>query len=109
MAAPMKSSFRELESILNDKNYKVVSTKTFRMPNNYLIGDKYKLTSEKKANALIKKSNVNAITMIRNFMVGKYKKQMLGKFYSGLFKSMAYKNIDDYKEKTTKFSTDKRG
>lgn len=85
MAANTKSDFKELEKILNEKNYKVVLTKTFQMPNNYVLDGKYKLTKEHLIEGILNNTINDVHSLVKDFINKNYKKENMmwpmGKFF----------------------------
>lgn len=101
--APTKTSFKDIEKILFKKKYIVVMTKTFQMPNNYLIG-KYRGTPKEKYSQYYKNSKEKAINLVNNFKNNIYSKETIGFIISGLFKNISYLCSSKTSSKAKNFS-----
>lgn len=66
--SPTNTSFSKLSKILKDKNCEIVATKTFQMPNNYLIGI-YKNTVPNNCEKYSVKGCKKARELVNNFLI----------------------------------------
>lgn len=94
----LKTGYKALEDILNEKNHFIVISKSLRMPNNYFIGGIFKPKSEEKNNKYIETSTKIAKELAQDFINENYHKESIGKFRERLLKSLAVK----FKEQVSK-------
>lgn len=101
---PTKTGFYDVAKILEEKNHTVVTTKSFRMPNNYYLKNYYKPKSSEDDMNRINNSKAQAEAMVQSFLNKNYNIEPLSKFMAGLFRNLAYKNNKKIPLFTKKFS-----
>ncbi|MCY6372148.1 EFR1 family ferrodoxin [Clostridium ganghwense] len=102
-SAPVATSFKYLQKILEKKNCYVVTTKTFQMPNNYSIG-MFSTTSEEKYEIYSKWSGEKAALMIENFLYAVYSIEKINGFIGFLCKNVSSFFCNSAKHKSKNFS-----
>lgn len=101
--APISTSYKKLGKILSQKNCMVVTTKTFEMPNNFLVAP-FKQISKRKY-SLYLKWNVEKISlMVQDFLDGIYNKEKINPFIGFMCKNISFYFCNMSKKKSRHFS-----
>lgn len=101
--APVATSFKKLEKILQEKNCHVVTTKTFQMPSNYLIGA-FSGTPKEKHEIYSKWSGEKVYLLVEDFLDGIYSIERINGFIGFLCKNISHYFCSFNKHKCKNFS-----
>ncbi len=91
-----KMYFDELEKGLLEKNFKVIMTKNFKMPNSFIISKNYK--SVKDLDNIYQSSSNKIKDAVANFLIENYSKEEINNFKATIMKRLyKFKTKDLYK------------
>ena len=93
-----KAYFNELEKKLLIKNYKVIVTKNFQMPDSYTLSKGYKMVKGKELREIFDKSLAEIKDTVVNFLTDNYMKEEISEIKSSIYKTInKFKTKDLYK------------
>lgn len=99
-----KMHFDELEKVLLEKNFKVIVTKNFKMPNSFIISKNYKNINSEGLDIIYKNSLNEIKDTVTNFLIENYSKEEINNFKATIMKRLyKFKTKDLYKN-SYKFS-----
>lgn len=93
-----KMHFDELEKVLLEKNFKVIVTKNFKMPDSFIISRNYKVIEDKELDNIYNDSSNEIKDAITNFLIENYSKEEINNFKATIMKRLyKFKTKDLYK------------
>ncbi|VYU06071.1 NADH-plastoquinone oxidoreductase subunit [Clostridium tertium] len=85
------TNYNEIEKVLSEKNYKVMVTKNFQMPNSFTINKNYEKNTRKDIRDIYEKTLLEIRELVVNFLTENTVKEKIGNW-----QSVFYKNINKY-------------
>ena len=85
------TNYNEIEKVLSEKNYKVIVTKNFQMPNSFTINKNYEKNTRKDIRDIYEKTLLEIRELVVNFLTENTVKEKIGNW-----QSVFYKNINKY-------------
>lgn len=100
----IKSSFKELEDLLLEKNYKVIITKNFKMPDSHILSKKYKGVEVSDLEEIYKISINEVKNSVENFLIENYSKEKISNFKGNIIKRLSRFRTRELYKNSYKFS-----
>lgn len=85
------TNFIELEKVLGEKNYKVITTKNFQMPNSFTISKSYEKNTRKDIRDVYEKTLIEIKELVVNFLTENIVKEEISNL-----QAVFYKNINKF-------------
>lgn len=94
----MKIYFHDLEKILLEKNYKVIVTKNFQMPDSFTLSKGYKKVTRKDIREIYDSSLADIKDIVLNFLIDNSIKEEVNDITASIYKTIyKFKTRDLYK------------
>ncbi|MDV4152237.1 EFR1 family ferrodoxin [Clostridium sp. AL.422] len=99
-----KTYFNELEKKLLTKNYRVIVTKNFQMPDNYTLSKGYKKLTRKDYKEIFDSSLVEIKDAVVNFLMDNYMKENVNEIKASIYKTINKMKTKDLYKNSVKYS-----
>ncbi|MCF0148888.1 MAG: 4Fe-4S binding protein [Clostridium sp.] len=99
-----KTYFNELEKKLLNKNYKVIVTKNFQMPDSYTLAKGYKKNTRKDIKEIFDNSLEEVKNAVVNFLTDNYMKEEVNEISATFYRTMNKIKTKDFYKNSINFS-----